>query len=156
MIHNFKTGRLGLSDPEIDREMAEIHAAMCARHNLDPNDCSSKTGTGHFYTPTEIHRKQVLWAMKMANSVLAYSGTKERWDQHHAWKFQSNQLWQHDGLGTVRKFGFNKVQNEAYALTALETDKVWEAQKARMAKATVLHHVHTGADNESYNAIKWG
>ena len=155
MERTFKTGKLGLSGPEIDKEMAEIHAAMCARHNLDPNDCGSKTGTGHFYTPTEIHRKQVLWAMKMANSVLAYSGTKEQWNRH-AWKFQAQEVWQHDGLGTVRKFGFNKVQNEAYALTALETDKVWTEQQARMEKATVLHNVHTGADGEEYNAIKWG
>ena len=154
MTRTFKTGRLGLSGPEIDREMAEIHAAMCARHNLDPNDSGSKIGTGHFLTPTEIHRKQVLWAMKMANSVLAYSGTKEQWDRHHAWKFQSQQLWKHDGLGTVRKFGFNKVQNEAYALTALETDKVWEAQKERISKATIMPNV-VNDDEETLNGIRW-
>lgn len=78
MIHNFKTGKLGLSDPEIEKERQDIFEAMCKRHNLDPKDCGAQIGTGHFYTPTELHREQVLWAMSMANSILCYGGTKEQ------------------------------------------------------------------------------
>ena len=146
-------GVAGLSDPEIEKERQDIFEAMCKRHNLDPKDCGSKIGTGHFYTPTEIHREQVLWAMSMANSVLCYNGTKEDWNRH-AWKFQAQEVWQRDGLGMTRKFGYNKVQNEAYSLTAIETDKIWEAQKARISKATIIPNV---VDDEegTLNGIRW-
>ncbi len=152
MIHNFKTGKLGLSGPEIDKEREELFQAMCKRRGLDPDDCASRIGTGRFYTPTELHREQVLWAMSMANSVLCYGGNKEDWNKH-ACKYQVQELWLHDGLGT-RKFGYNKVQNEAYALTAIETDKIWEAQKTRMDKATIIPNV---VDDEegTLNGIRW-
>ena len=79
MIHNFKTGKLGLSDPEIKKERQDIFESMCKRHNLDPKACGSKIG----YTPTELHREQVLWAMSMANSILCYGGrTKEQSTTH--------------------------------------------------------------------------
>lgn len=82
MIHNFNTGKLGLSTPEIEKERKELFQTMCRRRGLDPDDCSSKIGTGHFYTPTELHREQVLWAMSMANSILFYGGTKEQSTTH--------------------------------------------------------------------------
>lgn len=153
MSHNFKTGRLGLSTPEIEKERKELFQAMCRRRGLDPDDCSSKIGTGHFYTPTELHREQVLWAMSMANSILCYGGTKEQWNRH-AWKYQAQEVWQRDGLGLTRKFGYNKVQNEAYALTAIETDKIWEAQKERMSKATIVPYV-VNDEEETLNGVRW-
>ena len=153
MSHNFKTGRLGLSTQEIEKELKELFQAMCRRRGLDPDDCGSKIGTGHFYTPTELHREQVLWAMSMANSILCYGGTKEQWNRH-AWKYQAQEVWQRDGLGLTRKFGYNKVQNEAYALTAIETDKIWEAQKERMSKATIVPYV-VDDEEETLNGVRW-
>ena len=149
MIHNFKTGKLGLSDPEIKKERQDIFESMCKRHNLDPKACGSKIG----YTPTEIHREQVLWAMSKANAILCYGGTKEQWNRH-AWKYQAQELWQRDGLGLTRKFGYNKVQNEAYALTETETDKIWEAQKERISKATIVHNF-VDDEEETLNGIRW-
>ena len=154
MKHNFKTGRLGLSTPEIEAEMRDLHVAMCQRRNLDPEDSSSHVGTGHFHTPTEIHREQVLWAMRMANSVLCYDGGKDNWATY-ATEYHHQHLWRTDGLGHVRKFGYNKVQNEAYALSEEETDAIWTAQKARMSRATVLHNVGTDSEGCSYNSIQW-
>ena len=153
MSHNFKTGRLGLSTPEIEKELKELFQAMCRRRGLDPDDCSSKIGTGHFYTPTELHREQVLWAMSMANSILCYGGTKEQWNRH-AWKYQAQEVWQRDGLGLTRKFGYNKVQNEAYALTAIETDNIWEAQKERLSKTTIVPYV-VNDEEETLNGVRW-
>lgn len=153
MIRNFKTGKLGLSDQEIEKEKREMFVAMCNRHGLDPNDCSSEIGSGHLYTPTEIHREQVLWAMSMANSVLCYGGKREDWLKH-AWKFQSQSVWEHDGLGNLRKYGYNKVQNQAYSLTAMETDAIWEAQKERVSKATVFPHVVSDTEG-TLNGIRW-
>ena len=34
MIRNFKTGKLGLSDPEIEKEKREMFVAMCNRHEI--------------------------------------------------------------------------------------------------------------------------
>ena len=154
MKHNFKTGRLGLSGPEIEAEMQNIFEAMCQRRNLDPEDSGSQVGTGHFRTPTEIHREQVLWAMRMANSVICYDGGKDNWDTY-ATEYRHQHLWREDGLGHVRKFGYNKVQDEAYALSEEETDAIWTEQKARMSRATVLHNVGTDSEGCSYNSIKW-
>lgn len=153
MNHNFKTGNLGLSEPEIEKERQDIFVAMCRRHNLDPNDGGSRIGTGHFYTPSELHREQVLWAMAMANSILCYGGTREEWNRH-ALKYQTQQVWQRDGLGLTRKFGFNKVQNEAYSLTSMETDQIWEAQKERMSRATIVPNVVDDAEG-TLNGIRW-
>ena len=63
-------------------------------------------------------------------------------------------MWQRDGLGLTRKFGYNKVQNEAYALTAIETDKIWEAQKERMSKATIVPYV-VNDEEETFNGVRW-
>lgn len=153
MNHNFKTGNLGLSDPEIEKERQDLFIAMCRRHNLNPKDGNSRIGTGHFYTPSELHREQVLWAMAMANSILCYGGTREEWNRH-ALKYQAQQVWQRDGLGLTRKFGFNKVQNEAYALTPMETDNIWEAQKERISKATIVPNVVNDAEG-TLNGIRW-
>ena len=153
MNHIFKTGRLGLSTPEIEKERKELFQAMCRRRGLDPDDSSSKTGTGRFYTPTELHREQVLWAMSMANTVLCYHGTKEDWDKH-ALTYQTQELWHHDGRGLTRKFGYNKVQNEAYALTATETDRIWEAQKERWSKATTVPNVVDDTEG-TLNGVRW-
>lgn len=153
MIRIFKPGKLGLSDPEINKERNDIFLAMCKRRGLDPNDGNSKIGTGHFYTPTEIHREQVLWAMSMANSVLCYGGKKDDWNKH-AWKYQAQSAWEHDGLGNTRKYGYNKVQNEAYSLTAIETDAIWDAQVERMRKATIVPCIIN--DNEgTIHGIRW-
>lgn len=140
MIHHFKTGKLGLSGPEIEKEREYLFQTMCKRRGLDPDDRASKNGTGRFYTPKELHREQVLWAMSMANSVICYGGGKEDWNKH-ARKYQVQELWQQDEWGLTRKFGYNKVQNEAYALTVIETDQIWEAQKERMSKATIIPNV---------------
>ena len=94
-----------------------------------------------------------LWAMSMANSILCYGGTKEQWNRH-AWKYQAQEVWQRDGLGLTRKFGYNKVQNEAYALTAIETDKIWEAQTERMSKATIVPYV-VNDEEETFNGVRW-
>lgn len=153
MNHIFKTGRLGLSTMEIENERKELFQAMCRRRGLDPDDRSSKTGTGRFYTPSELHREQVLWAMSMANTVLCYHGTKDDWGKH-ALTYQSHELWQHDGRGLTRKFGYNKVQNEAYALTETETDMIWKAQKERMVKATTVPGVVDDTEG-TLNGVRW-
>ena len=63
-------------------------------------------------------------------------------------------MWQRDGFGLTRKFGYNKVQNEAYALTETETDKIWEAQKERISKATIFHNV-VNDEEGTLNGIRW-
>lgn len=156
-MRTFKTGPLGLSDQEIDKEKRELFVAMCKRNNLDPDDSGSQIGCGCKYTPTEIHREQVLWAMKMANTILCYDGAfhgKSKWDTY-AYKYQTQQAWDDRGYGPVRKFGFNKVQNEAYHLTQEETDAIWKAQGERISKAKILTGVHTDEDGFSYNAVQW-
>jgi hypothetical protein len=46
------------------------------------------------------------------------------------------------------------VQNEAYSLTAIETDKIWEAQKERISKATIIPNV-VNDEEETLNGIRW-
>lgn len=157
MIHNFKTGPVGLSDQEIDQEKHDIFVAMCKRNNLDPDDCGSHVGSGCKYTPTEIHRNQVLGAMSMANTLLCYDGAfygRSKWDKY-AYKYQTQQAWDDRGYGPVRTFGYNKVQNEAYHLTPEETDAIWKAQSERISKAKIIRGVHTDEDGFSYNAVQW-
>ena len=140
MIHNFKTGKLGLSDPEIEKERQDIFEAMCKR------------------TPTELHRGLVLDAMKMANTLLCYDGAlygRNKWDTKYAPEYHSKQIWDDRGYGAPRKYGCNKVQNEAYHLTHEETDAIWKAQAERFIYAKVVPNVHRDEDGCSYNAIKW-
>lgn len=153
-MRTFKTGKLGLSRDEIKQERDAIHAAMCKRHDLDPNSCDSMCGTGHFYTPSEIHRNSVLDAIDMANSCLCYGYGKDYWNKY-ASEYQSQELWSYRYGEPVNKYGYNKTQNGAYHLTKAETDAIWTAQKERIAKATILYNVHTDYEGVSYNSIQW-
>jgi hypothetical protein len=129
ILHNAAwTGTLGLDSHQIDTERRAIFETMCLRRGLDPHDGESEIGTGYLYTPSEIHREQVLWAMDMANAIIGRGGTRDDWEVH-ASEYRTQQLWKTEGPdGITRKYGYNRVQNDAYALSAKETDAVWEAQ----------------------------
>lgn len=155
-MRTFKLGPLGLTTKEIEQEQFAIKEAVCKRHGMSTDDMCRTTFSQR--TPTEIHREAVLDAMRMANCLLCYDGPlhgKTKWDIKYAPEYHAQHIWDDRGYGPVRKFGCNKVQNEAYALTQEETEAIWKAQAERISKATILHNVHTGADGESYNAIHW-
>lgn len=155
-MSHFKSGPLGLSTKEIETEKFAIKEAVCKRHGMSTDDMCLTTFSQR--TPTEIHREAVLDAMRMANCLLCYDGPlhgKTRWDTEYAPEYQVQHIWDDRGYGPVRKFGCNKVQNEAYHLTQEETEVIWKAQAERVSKAKILHNVHIGADGESYNAIQW-
>ena len=144
----YKTGKIGLSNPEIEKELGKINEKATSRNG------GEFIGCGTFRTPAEIHREQVLWAMRMANSVLIYDGDKADWEKY-ATDYRTESLFTRRYGAPDETHGYTKEQDRAWRLSQEETDAIWEAQSARVAKARILHNVGTDAESVSYNSIVW-
>ena len=144
----YKTGNLGLADPEIERELGKLDAAATGRNG------GEFCGCGIFRTPAELHRERVLWAMRMANSILIYDGGKADWEEYAA-KYRTESLFTRRYGAPDETHGYTKEQDRAWRLSQEETDAIWEAQSARVAKARILRNVGTDAESSAYNGIIW-
>ena len=146
---NYETGRLGLSEPEIEAEREALKAAVCQRDKE-----AARMGVPYFYlkTPQEIHRGHVLDAMSMATSCLVYRDFGG-WQKQ---KLSFQQPWA--PLCNVRdpKFLGSDEQRDAWPLTEKELDAIWHAQSERLARATIAHGVISAEEEGGpYHGIKW-
>lgn len=145
----YETGRIGMSDPEIDTEMEELRQAVMSR---DPEATANRIAYFYLHTPQEVHRVAVLNAMRMANSCLVYrdfGGWLERRVAYmRPWNVRCNV--------SDPKFLGSEEQREAHALSEAELDAVWHAQAERVKKATVVHNV-LGPEEEGgpYHGVRW-
>ena len=144
----YKTGKIGLANPEIEKELDKLNEKATSRNG------GEFIGCGPFRTPAEIHREQVLWAMRMANSILIYDGDKADWEKY-ATDYRTESLFTRRYGAPDETHGYTKEQDRAWRLSQEETDAIWEAQSARVAKARILHNVGTDAESVSYNSIVW-
>ena len=140
-------GKVGLSDPEIEKEMADIDSAVLAR-NPDAD-------YAYFYlqTPQETHRLAALRAMRMVNCLYCYNdlmgwGRFER--EYNYPRPLTSAAPDHDPkyLGT-------EEQRDARALSKEETRAIYDGQVARMKQATIVRNIHTDDDGFHYNGIRW-
>ena len=145
----YETGRIGMSDPEIEKEMEELRQLIMTR---DPEAQANRVAYFYLHTPQEVHRVAVLNAMRMANGCLInrdFGG----WLEHRVAYMRP---W-HVG-GTVRdpKFLGTEEQRDAHALSEAELSAVWHAQSERLKKATVVHNV-LGPEEEGgpYHGVIW-
>lgn len=138
----YKTGRLGLTDPQIEAEEQAIEAAVCKRRR-------DKNSELRHYSLQEIHRDLVLYAMTIANALLIY-GWHGGWPDDDKEKFMNTEK---DWVGTYCLD--TKAQKQAHLLTEKELDHIWAAQEKRVAKATIKRGVHTDNEGCSYNSIDW-
>lgn len=147
MKKKYKMGPIGLTTEEIQAEERKIWEAVGKRHGMPlPNGC------GYLRTPSEIHRHAVLDAMRMSNSCICYGNDLGE----YGIKFQFQRLWEIDWSGRVlRKYGYNKAQDEAYSLSGAEVDAIFKAQKERISRGKIIYNVHVDSDGCSYNAIQW-
>ena len=144
----YETGKLGLTGPEIDRELDQLEKAASGRNG------GEFCGSGRFRTPEEIHRERVLWAMRMANSILIYDGDKADWEEY-ATRYRTESLFTRRYGEPDETHGYTKEQDSANRLSQEETDAIWDAQRARVAKARILRNVGTDAESSAYNGIIW-
>lgn len=141
----YKTGRLGLTNPQIEAEEKAIEAAVCKRH---PRKCHGSAAL-HHYSLEEIHRDAVLSAMGSANALLIY-GWSGSWPEGRKEEFIDPEL---DWIG--KNCLDTRAQKQAHLLTEKELDHIWAAQEKRVAKATIKHGVYTDNEGCSYNSIDW-
>ncbi len=144
----YETGKLGLTGPEIDLELDKLSAAATSRNG------GEFCGSGVFRTPGEIHRERVLWAMRLANSILIYDGCKAVWEGYAA-RYRTESLFTLRYGAPDETHGYTAEQDSANRLSQQETDAIWDAQRARVAKATILRNVGTDSESSSYNGIIW-
>lgn len=144
----YKTGKLGLTGPEIEKETAKLGEKATSRNG------GEFIGCGPFRTPAEIHRERVLGAMSMANAILIYDGGKTEWEEYAA-SYRTESLFTRRYGAPDETHGYTEEQDRAWRLSQEETDAIWKAQQARVAKARILHNVGTDAESVSYNSIIW-
>lgn len=139
----YDTGRLGLSDDEVHAELVSIANAARARYPGEHNV--------YFYmqTPQEIHREQVLMAIRLATSIICYHHDPD-WN-----KYAAEYMFPRPLTAREPKFNGTEEQQAARALTQAEWDAIFAAQKERMARAKVIPHVCTDEDGFSYSHIQW-
>lgn len=147
-ISKYETGRVGMSDPEIEAEVEQRKKDICAR---DPE--AQRMGIAYFYlqTPQEIHRDAVISAMKMANTCLCYN-------DFHGWLSRGRFIF----MKPLQPANGSNVpplteeQKQAYVLSEQELDAIYAAQSERFKKAKVVDGGVTDPDGGfRYNKIIW-
>lgn len=144
MATKYETGKLGLSDPEIEKERTEIDEPIKKKHGVP---------VAYFYlkTPQEIHRENVLDAMRMAISCITY-GNWAHWDKYRA-QFTGPMP---ECNVPDPKFLGTEEQRAAWSLTDEEFDAVFKAQRERLSKATIVRNlVPPEEDGGPLHGIKW-
>jgi hypothetical protein len=145
----YKTGRLGLSTPEIEAEMEEIRQSVIKR---DPE--ATRHGLAYFYlhTPQEIHRTSVLNAMRMATSCLVYQD-KAGWT---ASRLRFSRPYASPVRFTEPKYEGTAEQRAANTLSDAELDAIYEAQSERLKQATVIYNVVSPEeDGGPVHGVRW-
>ena len=140
-------GKLGLSDPEIEKETDEIEARAKAR---DP-----QADFAYFYlqTPQEIHRLYALQAMRMVNCLYCYNDLMS-WGRYETEYNYPRPMYSASPDRDPKYIGTDE-QRAARALSREETRVIYDAQVARMKKATIVHNIHVDDDGFHYNGIRW-
>lgn len=148
MSNKFETGRIGMSDPEIEAEVEQRKKEICAR---DPE--ARQSGVPYYYlqTPQEIHRDAVIGAMKMANTYLCYN-------DFNGWLSRGRFLFMKplQPANGANVHPLSEEQKQAHALDEQELDRIYAAQSERFKKAKVVDSGVTDEDGGfRYKGIKW-
>ena len=140
-------GKVGLTDPEIEKEIKEIEHAVSTRNpTID---------YPYFFlqTPQEIHRLAALRAMRMVNCLYCYNDLKS-WGRYETGYNYPGPMYSAAPDRDPKYIG-TAEQRDARVLSPQETRAIYDAQVARMKKATIIHNIHTDEDGFHYNGIKW-
>lgn len=138
----YDTGKLGLSDDEIKAEGIKINEGICAR-SVDEDGNHPDTPFIWLQTPQEVHRLNVLAAMRMANCCLCYGYGWERYSGDYLLPYDT------------RNPKVSEELRQAHALTLEELDAVYKGQQERISHANIKTNVFTDDEGCSYNSIEW-
>lgn len=144
----YDTGRLGMSDPEIDAEMEGIRQAVISRETAAAHALAAPF---YLHTPQEIHRVSVLNAMRLASSCIVYR-------DYIGWK-QGSARYAHPYISpcgrTDPKYLGTAEQRDAYMLSDAELSSVWKAQSERLKSATVVENAVPASAGGPISGVIW-
>lgn len=145
----YDTGKLGLSEPEIMAELDSIRQTVMAR-----DEAAAARNVAFFYlqTPQEVHRLNVLDAMRMANACIIYNHFGE-WLERKA---DFTQPYSVTFNVSDPKFLGTEEQRAAHALSDEELASIWAAQCERVGKAKIIYNVvGDDEDGSPLHGVRW-